>query len=72
MKGMLNGTLSANKMITQSKSILCFIGPFGELVSCGYLLVQIKFHVTQSMNIIQIVVALLGSLVSCALFCVQT
>jgi hypothetical protein len=56
------------KMITQSKPILCFIGPFGELVSCGYLLVQIKFHVIQSMNVIQIVVALLGSLVSCALF----
>jgi hypothetical protein len=56
------------KMITQLKSILCFIGPFGNLVSCGYLVVQTKFHVIQSMNVIQIVVALLGSLVSCALF----
>jgi hypothetical protein len=56
------------KMITQSKSIPCSIGPFGDLVSCGYLVVQIKFHVIQSVNVIQIVVALLGSLVSCALF----
>ncbi|CAK9237678.1 unnamed protein product [Sphagnum troendelagicum] len=38
------------------------MGPFRKLVSCGYFLVQIKFHVIQSMNTIQIVVALLGSL----------
>lgn len=33
-----------------------------ELVSCGYLLVQTKFHVIQSINVVQIVVALLGAL----------